>query len=103
MANVKRQFVNGVTPKGEARYAFLRKVETYEGQELGYSIQITFDAKTTKEFKAYLEQEFEKASRSLCGECGLKYLHLQELREVLHVAPHAGAWIEICGLSSSSL
>ena len=64
MANVKRQFVNGVTPKGEARYAFLRKVETYEGQELGYSIQITFDAKTTKEFKAYLEQEFEKAKES---------------------------------------
>lgn len=64
MANVKRQFVNGVTPKGEARYAFIRKVETYEGQELGYSIQITFDEKTTKEFKEYLEQEFEKAKES---------------------------------------
>ena len=36
-------------------------------------------------------------------ERGLKYLHLQELREVLHVAPHVGAWIEICITSRSTV
>ena len=29
--------------------------------------------------------------RSPCGERGLKYLHLQEIREVLHVAPPTGS------------
>lgn len=64
MANVKRTFVNGVTPKGKAMYAFLRRVEEYEGKELGYSIQIVLSPEDTKAFKNHLMSEFEKAKES---------------------------------------
>lgn len=64
MATMKRVFVNGVTPKGKAMYAFLRKVETYEGKELGYSIQIVLSPEETKAFKQHLIDEFEKAKES---------------------------------------
>lgn len=60
MAN--KNYINGVTPKGKAYYAYLRKPEMYEGKELGYSIQIAFDnQKEADAFKNKILDEFEKA------------------------------------------
>lgn len=62
----KRQFITGVTPKGTAYYAFLRRPEMFQGQEVGYSIQISFqDDKQTEEFTNYIMAEFEKAKSSI--------------------------------------
>lgn len=73
MANAKRMFVNGVTPKGKAMYPFLRRVEEYEGKELGYSIQIILSPEDTKAFKNHLMSEFEKAKSSYDLKPGKKW------------------------------
>ncbi len=39
MAN-KRHYIAGVTPAGLAKYAFISKPETWQGTEVGYSVQI---------------------------------------------------------------
>lgn len=64
MATMKRTFTNAVTPKGECMYAFIRRPETYEGQELGYSIQIALSQKDTVAFRQMLMDELEKAKSS---------------------------------------
>lgn len=72
MAN--KTFINGVTPKGKAFYAYLRKPEMYKGQELGYSIQISFDStKETEEFKNKILDEFEKAKSEIELKVGKKW------------------------------
>lgn len=73
MATQKRTYINAVTPKGECYYAFIRRPETYEGQELGYSIQISFSEKETETFRQMLLDEFEKAKESFELKPGKKW------------------------------
>ena len=75
MANTKkdRQFINGVTPKGECYYAFLRKPEMYEGNEVGYSIQIKMSEKDSKAFEDKLLTALEDAKDSFDLRAGKKW------------------------------
>lgn len=75
MANTKkdRQFINGVTPKGECYYAFLRKPEMYEGNEIGYSIQIKMSEKDSKAFEDKLLTALEDAKDSFDLKAGKKW------------------------------
>lgn len=75
MANTKkdRQFINGVTPKGECYYAFLRKPEMYEGNEIGYSIQIKMSKKDAQEFEDMLITALEDAKDSFELKAGKKW------------------------------
>lgn len=75
MASTKkdRQFINGVTPKGECYYAFLRKPEMYEGNEIGYSIQIKMSEKDAQEFEDMLLTALEDAKDSFELKAGKKW------------------------------
>lgn len=75
MANTKkdRQFINGITPKGECYYAFLRTPEVYEGNEIGYSIQIKMSEKDAAEFEDMLLNALEGAKDSFELKAGKKW------------------------------
>lgn len=73
MINKKRQFINGVTPKGECYYAFLRKPEVYEDKEIGYSIQIKMSEKDAAEFEDKLLSELEEAKDKFDLKAGKKW------------------------------
>lgn len=75
MASTKkdRQFINGITPKGECYYAFLRKPEMYEGNEIGYSIQIKMSEKDAQEFEDMLLTALEDAKDSFELKAGKKW------------------------------
>lgn len=68
-----RQFINGITPKGECYYAFLRKPEMYEGNEIGYSIQIKMSEKDAQEFEDMLLTALEDAKDSFELKAGKKW------------------------------
>lgn len=64
MAN-KRHYIAGVTPAGLAKYAFISKPETWQGTEVGYSVQIKMSEEDTKAFMEQLTDELEKAKESI--------------------------------------
>lgn len=57
----QREFIKGVTPEGLAQYAFLNKPETFNGEEVGYSITLRMNDEDTKEFVAMLNGLLDKA------------------------------------------
>lgn len=59
MANTKI-----TTPKGTALYPHLRRPETYEGAEVGYTIQMRFSKEDTDKLIEALENELEAAKDS---------------------------------------
>ena len=60
----KSNFKRIVSPKGEALYPHLKTPETYEGQEVGYTIQVKFSKEDTDKLIELLEQELEAAKTS---------------------------------------
>ena len=45
------------TPKGQAIFPHLRKPETYEGMEIGYTVKLALPAEDLEAFKNDLYQE----------------------------------------------
>ena len=58
---MKSTLTKGKTPKGMAMYPYLKNPETYEGNEIGYTIQLILSEKDTKSFIAILEKELSVA------------------------------------------
>lgn len=53
-----------LTAKGTALYPHIRRPETYQGKEVGYTIQMQFNKKDTDALVARLEQELAAAKKS---------------------------------------
>lgn len=62
---MKYNYTNLVTPKGEARYAYLTKEEEYEGKKLGYSIQVKFSPEDTEHLIAAIDNELAIAKETM--------------------------------------
>lgn len=60
----QREFIKGITPEGLAQYAFLSKPETFNGEEVGYSITLRMNDEDTKEFVAMLNGILDKAKEN---------------------------------------
>lgn len=52
------------TAQGTAQYPHLRVPESYEGQEIGYTIKLLMSQENTAKFKLFLEKELAKAAES---------------------------------------
>lgn len=55
------------TPKGVIYYPHLRTPEVFEGEEVGFTAKIMFDAETTNKFFAHLEAALEEAEAAFPG------------------------------------
>lgn len=60
----KANFKRVTSPRGEALWAYLKNPEVYEGQEVGYTIQVKFSKEDTDKMIALLEEELESAKNS---------------------------------------
>lgn len=60
----KRHYITGVTPAGLAKYAFISKPETWQGSEVGYSVQIKMSEEDSRKFMEHLLDELEKAKET---------------------------------------
>ena len=69
----KTEYTKIVTKAGEAFYAHLREPETYEGKELGYSIQLKLNKEDTDELMSQIEAELEKAKSEMKLKPGRKW------------------------------
>lgn len=69
----KREFTTGVTPKGSLLFPHIYEPETYEGKDVGYTINIKFDQKETDALMAVIDAELEKAKHSLKLKPGQKW------------------------------
>ena len=61
---MKSTLTKGKTPKGMAMYPYLKNPETYEGNEIGYTIQLILNEKDTQSFIAILEKELSVAQKA---------------------------------------
>lgn len=69
----KRTFVAGVTPKGSLLFPHIYEPETYEGKDVGYTVNIKFDQKETDALIAVIDKELEKAKHSIKLKAGQKW------------------------------
>lgn len=69
----KREFTQGVTPKGSLLFPHIYEPETYEGKDVGYTVNIKFDQKETDAFIAVIDKELEKAKHSIKLKPGQKW------------------------------
>ena len=60
----KANFKRVTSPRGEALYPYLKAPEVYEGEEVGYTIQVKFSKEDTDKVLAILEEELESAKNS---------------------------------------
>lgn len=60
----KANFKRVTSPRGEALYPYLKAPEVYEGEEVGYTIQVKFSKEDTDKILAILEEELESAKNS---------------------------------------
>ena len=60
----KSNFKRITSPRGEALWAYLKNPEVYEGEEVGYTIQVKFSKEDTDNMIGLLEQELESAKNS---------------------------------------
>lgn len=60
----KKIFKKVTSPRGEALYAYLKKPEEYEGEAVGYTIQVKFSKEDTDKLIAVHEAELEAAKKS---------------------------------------
>lgn len=69
----KRDYTVGTTPKGSVLFAHVFTPETYEGKEVGYTIQLKLGEIETKAFMAVIDEELEKAKHSIKLKPGQKW------------------------------
>lgn len=69
----KREFTIGVTPKGSLLFPHIYEPETYEGKDVGYTVNIKFDQKETDALMAVIDAELEKAKHSIKLKPGQKW------------------------------
>lgn len=69
----KHDFTNGVTPKGSLLFPHIYEPETYEGKDVGYTVNIKFDQKETDALIAVIDKELEKAKHSIKLKPGQKW------------------------------
>lgn len=69
----KREFTQGVTPKGSLLFPHIYEPETYEGKDVGFTVNIKFDQKETDSFIAVIDKELEKAKHSIKLKPGQKW------------------------------
>jgi hypothetical protein len=69
----KREFTTGVTPKGSLLFPHIYEPETYEGKDVGYTVNIKFDQKETDALMAVIDSELEKAKHSIKLKPGQKW------------------------------
>ena len=69
----KRDYTQGTTPKGSVLFAHVFTPETYEGKEVGYTIQLKLNEIDTKAFMAVIDEELEKAKHSIKLKPGQKW------------------------------
>lgn len=60
----KHTFKTVTTPKGQCMYAYLTKPETYEGKEMGFSIQLKLDKEGTDKLVSLIHSELSAAKAS---------------------------------------
>jgi hypothetical protein len=60
----KANFKRVTSPRGEALYPYLKAPEVYEGEEVGYTIQVKFSKEDTDKILGILEEELESAKNS---------------------------------------
>lgn len=69
----KREFTQGVTPKGSLLFPHIYEPETYEGKDVGFTVNIKFDQKETDALIVVIEKELEKAKHSIKLKPGQKW------------------------------
>ena len=69
----KREFTTGVTPKGSFLFPHFYEPETYEGKDVGFTVNIKFDQKETDALIAVIDEELEKAKHSIKLKPGQKW------------------------------
>lgn len=69
----KREFTTGVTPKGSLLFPHIYEPETYEGKDVGFTVNIKFDQKETDALIAVIDEELEKAKHSIKLKPGQKW------------------------------
>lgn len=69
----KREFTTGVTPKGSLLFPHIYEPETYEGKDVGYTVNIKFNQKETDALIAVIDEELEKAKHSIKLKPGQKW------------------------------
>lgn len=69
----KREYTTGVTPKGSLLFPHIYEPETYEGKDVGYTVNIKFDQKETDALMAVIDEELEKAKHSIKLKPGQKW------------------------------
>lgn len=69
----KREFTQGVTPKGSLLFPHIYEPETYEGKDVGFTVNIKLDQKETDAFIAVIDKELEKAKHSIKLKPGQKW------------------------------
>lgn len=57
----KSNYLKVTSPKGEAFYPYLKSPEMYEGDPVGYTIQVKYSKKDTEALMAAIEAELERA------------------------------------------
>lgn len=61
----KREYTQGVTPKGKLYWAHVYEPEKFEGKDIGFSVNMKFGTKETNAFIAKIDEELEKAKHNL--------------------------------------
>nr|DAR13259.1 MAG TPA: DNA helix destabilizing protein [Caudoviricetes sp.] len=69
----KHEFTTGVTPKGSLLFPHIYEPETYEGKDVGFTVNIKFDQKETDALIAVIDKELEKAKHSIKLKPGQKW------------------------------
>lgn len=69
----KREFTQGVTPKGSLLFPHIYEPETYEGKDVGFTVNIKFDQKETDALIVVIDKELEKAKHSIKLKPGQKW------------------------------
>ena len=69
----KREFTQGVTPKGSLLFPHIYEPETYEGKDVGFTVTIKFDQKETDALIVVIDKELEKAKHSIKLKPGQKW------------------------------
>ena len=69
----KREYTTGVTPKGSLLFPHIYEPETYEGKDVGYTVNIKFNQKETDALIAVIDEELEKAKHSIKLKPGQKW------------------------------
>lgn len=69
----KREFTQGVTPKGSLLFPHIYEPETYEGKDVGFTVNIKFNQKETDALIVVIDKELEKAKHSIKLKPGQKW------------------------------